>query len=106
MEKRSRLGATLLSALLNAGFVGGGKEMLPKNAKITSKTNHDKLWLKATIDKNNWFRIGVTRSGWRVSGKGNMRLNALMAKKKFEELLDANFSYGDAIEYLRLELVA
>lgn len=80
--------------------------MLPKNVKVTSETKHDKLWLKATLNKDNWFRLGVTRRGWRVTGKGNMRLYALMAKKKFEELLDANFNYGDAIEYLRLELEA
>lgn len=78
--------------------------MLPRNVKVTSKTTHDKLWLKATLDKNNWFRLGVTRSGWRITGKGNMRFYALMAKKKFAELLDADFSYGDAIKYLKLEL--
>lgn len=78
--------------------------MLPGNVKITSDTKHDKMWLKATLDKNNWFRLGVTRGGWRITGKGNMRLYALMVKKKFEDLLDANFNYGEAMEYLKLDL--
>ena len=79
---------------------------LPSNVKLTSSTQHDKLWIKATLDKANYFRLSVTRSGWRVTGRGNMRLYAMMAKKKFEELLDAGFNYGDAIEYMRLELTA
>ena len=77
---------------------------IPANVKITKKITHDKMWLRATLDKANYFYIGVTRTGWRITGKGNMRLHALMAKNKFEELLDAGFTYGESIEYLELEM--
>ena len=79
---------------------------IPKNVKITSCTKHDGLWIRATLDKSNWARIGVTRSGWRVSARGNMRIHAMMMRKQFEELLDANYTFGDAMEYMRLEMGA
>lgn len=79
---------------------------IPKNVKITKQNNHDKMWIRATLDKDNWFRLSVTRSGWRITGKGNMKLHAMMLKKEFEELLEADFNYGDAIEYLALDMAA
>jgi hypothetical protein len=93
--------------VLSAASKNGGKSVkLPSNVKVTSEIKHDRLALIAKLDKDNWFRISVSRSGWRVTGKGNMRLHAMMAKKEFEKLIDANYTYGDAIEYMRLDIAA
>jgi len=79
---------------------------LPSNVKVTSEIKHDRLALIVKLDKDNWFRISVSSGGWRVTGKGNMRLHAMMAKKEFEKLLAANYTFGGAIEYMRRFIAA
>lgn len=71
--------------------------------KVTSKIEYDKMFVRIA-DGKNYVRVGITRSGWRLTGNGlKMKKLAVKIKKQFEELLDNDFTYGDVIKYLVIE---
>lgn len=72
--------------------------------KLTKTKKHDSLSLRIAEGKS-WMRLSVSRSGWKITGRGNdMRRTAEMAKLLFEEALEAGFNYGDALEYVESEI--
>lgn len=64
---------------------------------------HDSISLKI-VEGNNWVRLSAGRSGWKITGRGEMRL-AEKVKCLFEDALRLKKPYGEAIAYVESGLV-
>ena len=74
--------------------------------KVTKTKSHDKMALRVS-DGKSWTKLTISRSGWKISGRGSeIKDVALKIKGLIEEVLDAGFNYGDAIDYIEADILS